>query len=92
MPCNASEIASPRILRTRQMRIQMTVSAFCLLAGCSASTSADLPPSLIAPAQPPVILPDRAMTMTEVEIYWGRDRSALRQCVSQVAGIAEGSK
>jgi hypothetical protein len=47
-----------------------------------------VPPSLLAPAAPPVALPDRALAQAEVEILWGRDRTALRQCGSQIDGLA----
>lgn len=72
----------------------MMLPAFCLLAGCSALSSAEpvrsrAPASLTAPVPGPVALPDRGLTMTEVEIYWGRDRSALRQCQGQVMGLAD---
>jgi hypothetical protein len=36
-----------------------------------------------------VALPDRAMTQAEVEVSWGRDRSALRACGSRHAGLVE---
>lgn len=62
-----------------------------LLAACSASTSVKAPapsPSLTSPCAAPVELPERALTMTEVEVMWGRDRSALRECGSKVDGLA----
>jgi hypothetical protein len=46
------------------------------------------PPSLTTPARLPVDLPARALSQREVEIYWGRDRTNLRQCVSQLEGLA----
>jgi hypothetical protein len=47
------------------------------------------PPSLTAPVPLPVQLPDRGLSQRETEIYWGRDRSALRQCVGQLEGLAD---
>jgi uncharacterized protein YceK len=46
----------------------------CLMTGCAASISAE------APCADPVTLPDRALTDQEIEIFWGRDRTALRVC------------
>jgi hypothetical protein len=45
------------------------------------------PPSLTAPCPMPVALPERALSMTEIELYWGRDRGHLRQCGEQLAGL-----
>jgi hypothetical protein len=68
----------------------MTLSALCLLAGCGGSTFAELapPPSLTAPCPGPTALPDRGLSATEIELYWGRDRGHLRQCAGQLAGLA----
>jgi hypothetical protein len=46
------------------------------------------PPSLTALPPGPTTLPLRALTQAEVEVFWGRDRSALRMCVGQVEGLA----
>ncbi len=73
----------------------MTVSALCLLAGCGASTSVERPlppPSLTAPAPGPAPLPERDLTATEVEVFWGRDRSNLRMCVGQLGDLSDWSK
>jgi hypothetical protein len=63
----------------------------CLLAGCAGSTSSKpLPPeaSLTAPCAAPVALPNRGLSDREVEVFWGRDRSALRACGGQLDGLA----
>ena len=60
-----------------------------LLSACGASAPADrLPPSLLADCDPPVILPDRAISDHEIEIWWGRDRSALRACAGRHQALA----
>lgn len=47
------------------------------------------PPSLTQPCPAPVDLPQRALNDAEVEVLWGRDRSALRACASRHAALAE---
>ena len=47
------------------------------------------PPSLTAPCSAPMALPDTAMTQGQVEVAWGRDRSALRSCGGQLAGLVD---
>ena len=42
-----------------------------------------LPPSLTAPCAAPVPLPIRDLSDQEIEVLWGRDRSALRECGSR---------
>lgn len=69
----------------------MMLSATCLLAGCGGLTSARLPappPSQTAPCPRPVTLPDRGLSATEIELYWGRDRGHLRQCAEQLDALA----
>lgn len=73
--------------------------AACLLpalSGCGAGDAAkvDLPPptppaSLLVPCADPVALPARDLTGAEIEVLWGRDRSALRVCGGQIMGLAE---
>jgi len=68
----------------------LLLPAFLCLASC-ASTSADRldpPPSLTSPCAAPARLPERDMTDQEVEVLWGRDRSALRACGSRLDGLA----
>ena len=64
----------------------------CLLAACGGSTPADLAPPaavLMAPCAGPVALPHRDATQAEVEHWWGRDRSALRDCAARHGLLAE---
>lgn len=55
-----------------------------IVASCLALASCDSTADRKAPAPPPcdapVTLPDRALNDQEIEVYWGRDRSALREC------------
>lgn len=74
------------------MRTVLAVCACLLLVSC-ASTGADVvavspPASLTVPCAGPVALPERALTDAEIEVMWGRDRSALRACGSRLAGLA----
>ena len=80
----------PVIWRIKHMRNSLLAFA-CLLTGCGASTSVEVlppPPSLIEPCALPVDLPDRALDDREIEIHWGRDRSALRACGGRHAALA----
>ena len=71
------------------MRNLLLLLPLSLLAGCAGSTpSADTPPSLLAPCDRPVSLPDRALSDREVEVLWGRDRAALVTCRSRHEGLA----
>lgn len=69
------------------------IAVASVLTGCAASTAVeapvrpDLPPSLVTPCAAPVALPERALSDQEVEVAWGRDRSALRACASRHAGL-----
>lgn len=63
----------------------------CLCLASCASTSVDRllpPPSLTSHCKAPVALPARDLTDQEVEVWWGRDRDALRACGSQLDGLA----
>ncbi len=64
---------------------------FLLLASCGSTSGSTLPPppSLTSPCAAPVALPERAMTDQEIEVQWGRDRTALRSCGSQLDGLAK---
>ena len=71
--------------------IPMLAASAFLLASCSASAPVrplPPPPSLVAPCAPPVALPVRDVTQGEVETWWGRDRSALRECGEKHAALA----
>lgn len=77
------------------MRMTMPLAA-CLAAALTACakdepppSQALVPPSLLVGCAAPVDLPQRDLTGTEVEVLWGRDRSALRACGSQVSAISE---
>lgn len=62
----------------------------CLLTGCGVSTYGNLPPpSLTQPCAPPARLPERGLTDQEIEVQWGRDRTALRSCGSQLDGLSK---
>jgi hypothetical protein len=62
------------------------------LSGCGASPFADaarLPPEgLLQPCAGPVDLPDRGLGDQEIEVLWGRDRTALRDCAARHDGLA----
>ncbi|GGE24415.1 hypothetical protein GCM10011345_32970 [Gemmobacter megaterium] len=71
----------------------LQLAAACLLVASCGSTATDAPrhappPSLILPCAVPVALPERSLTDQEVEVFWGRDRAALRACGSRQAGLA----
>lgn len=72
----------------------LTVGVLLLvLTACGGSTGVrvahDVPPaSLTVVCAAPVHLPERVLTQAEAEAFWGRDRSALRRCGGQVAGLA----
>lgn len=42
---------------------------------------------VVAPCDLPVDLPDRALNDQEIEVLWGRDRSALRECAGRVSAL-----
>lgn len=73
------------------------ILAALALSGCGASIAGEietvpLPPSLTTACAAPVPLPERALTDQEVEVMWGRDRSALRACGSRHGALVEASK
>jgi hypothetical protein len=64
----------------------------CLLTACGVSTGADLaevPAALVQPCAVPQVLAVRPMMQAEVEIVWGRDRAALRDCGARQALLVE---
>lgn len=74
------------------MHSLLKATCACLLLASCGSTSArpaEPSPSLTAPCAPPVALPERGLTDQEIEVLWGRDRSALRSCGSQLDGMAK---
>lgn len=74
------------------MHSLLKATCACLLIASCASTSGRSfapPPSLTQPCATPVRLPERGMTDQEIEVQWGRDRTALRACGSQLDGLAK---
>ncbi|QUS34933.1 dehydrogenase [Falsirhodobacter algicola] len=67
----------------------MPIPLLCVLTACAASPAAEPPPALLLPCAAPVDLPDHAMTQAEVELAWGRDRGALRDCAGRLGGLAD---
>lgn len=66
----------------------MPTACLCLLAACGGSTYGDVPlpgDRLLEPCAAPAVLPDRALTQAEVERWWGRDRTTLRDCAGRQA-------
>lgn len=77
------------------MRIR-SLAAVCLALVSSACGSGDdaapqiqrtPPASLLVRCAGPVEIPARDLTGAEVEVMWGRDRSALRSCGSQAEAL-----
>lgn len=73
------------------MRKSLLLLSCLLLASCGSTNveRLDPPPSLLAPCAAPVRLPERDLTDQDVEVLWGRDRSALRSCGSRLDGLAK---
>ena len=70
-----------------------TALVACLVAaltGCASddATAIAPPPSLLLRCEAPLDLPSRDLSGAEVEIMWGRDRSALRTCASRHDALA----
>lgn len=67
------------------------VLVFLLLVSCASTSGSRIapPPSLTSPCDTPVALPERGLTDQEIEVQWGRDRTALRSCGSQLDGLAK---
>lgn len=75
--------AEPTCSKGEFSMMAMGVAVF-FLAACSPVPSGSPAP---LPCVTPVTLPDRALSDRDVEIYWGRDRSALRECGARVAAM-----
>jgi len=77
----------------QRARILTLVGLPLALTACAASTAGNPhispPPSLLAPCDKPVRLPERALTQAEAETLWGRDRAALRRCGERQRGLVE---
>ena len=72
------------------MRSLFRMMCVFLLTGCGGSIYVNQPPpSLTQPCADPARLPERGMTDQEIEVMWGRDRTALRLCGSQLDGLAK---
>jgi hypothetical protein len=62
------------------VRNLLLLTSACLLSACAGLTAFnDLPP-----CAGPVDLPDRALSDQDIEILWGRDRVALKNCAGKV--------
>jgi len=64
------------------MRTLLLCLCACLLTACGGSSYGR---PATAPCAAPVDLPDRALSDRDVEVLWGRDRSALRECGARLA-------
>jgi hypothetical protein len=68
------------------------IVAASMLTACLGSSSvkpSTVPPSLKSGCADPVALPDRGLNDAEIELFWGRDRSALRACGSKHNALAD---
>lgn len=67
----------------------------CLPLALSGCFGADVPltepppPSLLVECPAPVAIPQRDLTATEVEVFWGRDRTALRTCADRHGALVK---
>jgi hypothetical protein len=72
----------------------MLTASACLLTACGGSTFAEAPkrpappPSMTQACSAPQRLPERALSQSEVETLWGRDRGALRACGGRHGALA----
>lgn len=57
-----------------------------LLIGCADSISVE---PAVALCQKPQKLPERALNDRDIEIYWGRDRDALKTCGERVLALIQ---
>ena len=64
------------------MQILLPLALVCLLTACGGLTSAR---PAVAPCLLPEVLPARALSDQEIELLWGRDRTALRNCGERLA-------
>lgn len=73
------------------MQTRLAACAAIALSACAADERASpvAQASLLVVCPAPVDLPQRDLTGAEVEIMWGRDRSALRSCASRHAALAD---
>lgn len=76
----------------QHLRIPTLIALLWALTACGGSTAGDITPppdSLLPACGLPISLPHRELTQAEVEIWWGRDRSALRDCAARHELLAE---
>ena len=66
------------------MRNLLAALLVSVLVGCGGSTSIR---PVAVPCEAPVTLPDRALSDRDVELFWGRDRDALRTCGARMSGL-----
>jgi hypothetical protein len=74
------------------MRSLYLIPLAFLLQGCGGSTPSEPllpPPSLVTPCAYPVVLPDSALNDQQIEVRWGHDRSALRECGSRHSALVD---
>jgi len=91
-PLKGKPTSSHRHWKIKHMpSLPAAVLVFLLLASCASTSVKPLlpPPSLTQPCTAPARLPERDMTDQEIEVQWGRDRSALRSCGSRLDGLAK---
>lgn len=66
------------------MRTKLALLVLVALTGCASdepeAETIVPPPSLLVGCRQTQELPRRELTGAEVEVYWGRDRDALRDC------------
>lgn len=85
----------PSSLRIKPVLNRLPLLLVCLCLASCGSISVERPrpaPSLLVPCAEPVRLPERGLSDQEVEIFWGRDRDALRSCASKISGLIEWEK
>ena len=79
--------------RMRRMLTLCKAALACLALASCGSTAGEViapPPqaSMLVACAPPVALPDRALDDREIEVFWGRDRTALRECGARHEALA----
>lgn len=72
------------------MRALVAISLVLAACGEDRALAPPAPPaSLTQHCARPQALPERDMTQGEVEVLWGRDRTALRACGGRHAGLVD---
>lgn len=71
----------------------LVLALCCAVAACSPRIAADISPPpdalLVACAEPQTWQRGQALSQAESEIFWGRDRTALRDCADRHALLAD---